>query len=919
MDTNKAESQDATLLIVEDLLESQLILKELINERFPKIKLIFVEKGEEGVQIAFSKKPDLIILDIGLPDITGFEVCAKIRGNTSTSHIPIIFLTAAYTGSEDRIRALEIGADAFITKPFERAELCAQIKAMLQISQARNIHIREKTDLDVLIHERTKALHQSELNYKKLFDSATIAIVIEQDGLIKLCNNKVYEYLGFSVNELVGQPYIDFVYPEDRQLLIEKHNYRVQTGANLSKYAFRLLTKQGTYIWAETEAIVSEWEGKPAVLGFLTDITKQVNAYMKLLQSEERYRNIFNNSSIGIYQTTPEGTYRTINMAFAQIYGYSSPENMIESVKNIGLQLYADPNDRLRLIELLDNGPGEVEHFEAQGKKRDGSLIWVSINARKVLDADTGEYYFEGTCSDITEKKEAQMALDQHSRLMKSLTDAAQDAILMMDHHGLISYWNPAAERIFGFTEHEALGQNLHKLIAPNKYHKAHLEAFEMFLLTGSGDAIGKTLELEALRKDGETITVELSLSAVLVNKNWHATGIMRDITERKQAELELKLAKVKAEESDKLKTAFLNNISHEIRTPFNGILGFISMILDEGIPAEEKQEFVEIINQSADRLMTTINNIVEMSRLQSSQLVLKLTEFRLLSVFENVVNHHKPEAAKKGIGLSIVNKLNEQQDLIKADREVLYYVLSHLINNAIKFTKAGVVVVEALPTPKGVRVAVKDTGIGIPMARQKDIFKKFTQADFSSTRQFEGSGLGLSIAAEYVNKLQSEIKLISEEGKGAEFYFVLPYAALPIQHEADESTHESVRKTTDNTASPTVLFAEDDDVSHEFLAKVLSKNGFSYIAARNGAQAVELFKANPKINLVIMDLRMPELDGFDATKAIRRINKSVPIVALTAYTLSDERRQAFDAGCNECLKKPINKDQILELVQKYL
>jgi PAS domain S-box-containing protein len=813
-----------------------------------------------------------------------------------------------------RVKALQAGGEAFLSKPFDKSELIAQIKAMLQLSEARQLQNREKTDLDALIYERTKALHQSELNYRMLFDNATVAIVIEQDGLIKLCNNKVHEYLGYAMSELVGQPYIDFIYPDDRQLIVEKHRQRIQANSILSKYAFRLLTKQGGYIWAETEAIVSDWEGKPAILGFLTDITKQVNAYLKLLQSEERYRNIFNNSSIGIYQTTPEGTYRTVNMAFAQIYGYSSPEEMIASVKNIGDELYADPSDRIRLLSMLNVSNAEVKNFETLAKKRDGGMVWVSINARMVMDADSGTRYFEGTCSDITEIKVAQIALDQHNRLMKSLTDAAQDAILMMDHHGLISYWNPAAERIFGFSEQETLGQNLHMLIAPIQYHPAHLEAFGKFLLTGSGDAIGKTVELEAIRKDGETISVELSLSAVLVNRNWHATGIIRDITQRKRAELELKQAKDKAEESDKLKTAFLNNISHEIRTPFNGILGFISMVLDE-----DKQEFVDIIHLSAERLMTTINNIVEMSRLQSGHLELKLTEFRLTSVFDSVLCNYKAEATKRGLSLSIVNQLDEYQDMVKADRDVLYYVLSHLINNAIKFTKEGAIVIEAQPTPEGVRVAVKDSGIGIPFARQKDIFKKFTQADFSSTRQFEGSGLGLSIAAEYVTKLQSEIKLISEEGKGAEFYFVLPTVHLQNHYLAEAPVQNTGVFSANSIPVPTILFAEDDDVSHEFVYKVLSKAGYAIFAAHNGAQAVELFKDNPQINLVIMDLRMPELDGFEATKAIRLLDGHVPIVVLTAYTLSDERRQAFDAGCNECLKKPISKEQILEMVQKYL
>lgn len=907
------------VLIIDDAHEIHLMLKQLISDAFADLRIAYANTGLHGIEMASLETPCVIILDLILPDLHGFEVCARLKQNPNLVLVPVIFLTGTQSEAEIRIRALEAGGEAFLTKPFDKAELLALLKAMIQLSEARHRLYSEKLELDKLVNDKTLVLKESHHNYQMLFDNATIAIVIEQDGIVKLCNKKVSEYLGFKPEQLMGKPYIDLIFPDDRLQIWEKHQQRMQTHAPLQKTAFRLITSDGGFIWVEAEAIFSEWEGKPANLGFLTDITRQVNAYQRLMVSEERYRNIFNNSSIGIYQTTPEGTYRTVNKAFAYIFGFDSPEQMVEDVKNIGIQLYANPDDRTKIVELLNKEPWEISNFETQGKKRDGTLFWASINARKVMDPVSGQQYFEGSCSDITDKKEAQIALDQHSRLIKSLTDAAQDAILMMDHHGMISYWNPAAERIFGFTEQEALGQNLHTLLAPSRYHQSHLEAYERFLTTGSGNAIGKTLELEAYRKDGETISVELSLSAVLVNENWHATGIMRDITQRKRAELELKHAKEKAEESDKLKTAFLNNISHEIRTPFNGILGFISMLLDDDIPKEDKQEFAEIIQLSAERLMTTINNIVEMSRLQSGELELKLAEFRLTSVFESLMYHYKPEAFKKGLGISIVSQLNDAQDLVHTDRDVLYYVLSHLMNNAIKFTKEGGIVIGAQPTDEGVRVSVKDSGIGIPITRQKDIFKKFTQADFSSTRQFEGSGLGLSIAAEYVSKLQSEIKLNSEEGQGAEFYFVLPSAKTYKPYVAELPVINKAMIDANSKTPPPILLAEDDDVSYEFVYKVLSKSGYTILAARNGADAIELFKDNPQIGLVIMDLRMPVLDGFEATKAIRKLNSVVPIVALTAYTLSDERRQAFDAGCNECLKKPINKDQILEMVKNYL
>jgi signal transduction histidine kinase/CheY-like chemotaxis protein len=394
----------------------------------------------------------------------------------------------------------------------------------------------------------------------------------------------------------------------------------------------------------------------------------------------------------------------------------------------------------------------------------------------------------------------------------------------------------------------------------------------------------------------------------------------------------ELKLAKEKAEESDKLKTAFLSNISHEIRTPMNGILGFSALLATPGLTGSEQEEYIEIMRQSGDRMLNIINDIVDISKIESGLARVDNTEADINNKTANIYSYFKPLAEEKGIAFSYKNGLFASQAVISTDHEKIYAILANLLKNAIKFSESGSIefgydvkmaaAMEHAPLPLPLhapllRFFVKDTGIGIPADRQQAVFERFVQADISDTRAFQGAGLGLSISKAYVEMLGGHIWLESEEGKGSTFYFTIPYHPVKSANAEPVSTHSSVGESTQNY-NLKILIAEDDPTSGTLLRLSLKKFGTQILLVSTGAEAVETCLQNPDTDLIMMDIKLPGIDGYEATRQIRQFNPNVVIIAQTANAMVNDSEKALEAGCNDYISKPINMDLLKGLVGKY-
>ncbi|MEI7724185.1 MAG: ATP-binding protein [Bacteroidota bacterium] len=382
----------------------------------------------------------------------------------------------------------------------------------------------------------------------------------------------------------------------------------------------------------------------------------------------------------------------------------------------------------------------------------------------------------------------------------------------------------------------------------------------------------------------------------------------------------ELVEAKDKAEQSDKLKSAFLANMSHEIRTPMNGILGFAGLLKEPDLTGKEQQEYIGIIEKSGARMLNIINNIIDIAKIESGIVEVDLHESNINEQIDFIYNFFKPEVEKKNIKLLYRNALTTNEAVITTDREKLYAILTNLVKNAIKYTFKGSIEIGYTlkdANPAELEFYVADTGIGIPKDRQDAIFERFIQADITDKEAYQGAGLGLSISKAFVEMLGGKIRVESEEGRGSKFYFTIPYVSVSeIQTiHAPLSLDSQIINQIKNLK---ILIAEDDETSEMLLVRVIDSLSHEVLRSTTGSEAVEICRKNPDIDLVLLDIRMPGMNGYEAARLIRQFNQEVVIIAQTAYGLSGDKEKAIKAGCNDYLSKPIGKDELLVMIQKY-
>ena len=394
------------------------------------------------------------------------------------------------------------------------------------------------------------------------------------------------------------------------------------------------------------------------------------------------------------------------------------------------------------------------------------------------------------------------------------------------------------------------------------------------------------------------------------VNKN------LEEIVENRTRELVAE--KNKAEQSDKLKSAFLANMSHEIRTPMNGILGFARLLKDPGLTGEDQQEFIKIIEKSGARMLNIINDIVDISKIEAGLMQVEIKESKINEQIEYIHTFFKPEAERKGLQLYLKNSLTANETIIKTDREKLYAILTNLVKNAIKYTHFGSIELGCEKKGEYLVFFVKDTGIGIPKDRHEAIFERFIQADIADKQAYQGAGLGLSISEAYVKMLDGKIWVESEEGKGSTFFFTIPYNSVTEAQSVNASIIKK-NEVENQIENLKVLIAEDDETSDALITRVIKKNCKEVLHSKTGFETVEICRNNSDIDFVLMDIRMPDMNGYEAARQIRQFNKTVVIIAQTAFGLTGDRKKAIDAGCNDYLSKPIDNVLLMALIQKHL
>lgn len=538
-------------------------------------------------------------------------------------------------------------------------------------------------------------------------------------------------------------------------------------------------------------------------------------------------------------------------------------------------------------------------------KERNAEINEINLNLQK-------------TNNELAKQKEL-ITKEQHEseKFYGMLLQSANDGISFYDSNWNLKYANPAFYSMIGLnsSSYEDLIQD--DLLHPDD--KDYPVKRDKALLNNG------LYECEVRIRHREGHYINLSSRSVTVrNDNNEVLGsltISRDITRLRQVHEDLIRANFEAEASNKLKTSFLANISHEIRTPLNSVVGFSNLLLANDLTNEVKEEYIENINHNSEKLLQIIGDIIDLSRLESSQIEISYEESSLSSIVNEIIEEARQviKRNEKSIILNVKNHFEDIGDLIFTDRIWLKRVLNHLMDNAIKFTLEGSIEFSYSKENENIVFIIKDTGIGISKESLSYIFEEFRQEISGHQRPFEGLGIGLTLAKEVVERMGGKIYVTSEKGIGSEFSFSIPFRPAGSNRNRNKSFISDQSISTINWSSRKCLLVDDNKDVLIYLNRVLLDTGVTILTARSGFEAIEMIKSIPDIDVVLLDMQMPEMNGIEATKEIRKIRNNLPIIAQTAFIFEDDKDIIMEAGCDACLIKPIRKEHLLTVMSSFV
>ena len=640
----------------------------------------------------------------------------------------------------------------------------------------------------------------------------------------------------------------------------------------------------------------------------------EIEALKHRALNAEKFQSFIIDSAIdAIITFTEDGVISSWNRAAQGMFGYTSEEIIHQSILQIISDKYLEYKDLNRLIKVwIQNKAGKTSELVA--RKKDGTEFPVELSVSRWQSED--QNLITGIIRDVSERKNAHIELQKlHSALKKS-----KEIVFMTDVDGVFSFVNDQFSNLYGFEPYEVLGIKTPRILKSPK-NKRDFKAFWNTLLNKQG--IPAT-QYTNITKYGEIIDVEGSADPIIDSQGniIGFIGIQRDIRQRIVVLDSLKEALSKAQESDKLKSEFLANISHELRTPLNAIIG-LSSLIDSETSIDEVLEYNDIIKSSGDHLLNIVENLIDISMIESKQLKSHKQPLKLKAVLQELdelMRIKQKHFHKNHLEFNLIIPEEYQEQTLNTDKIKLIKIFKSLIDNAFYFTNEGYINYgytmyhsEGKPV---IKFFVEDTGIGIHEENQTTIFDLFRQVDGSLSRTHEGMGTGLSIAKKLVTLLGGTIWVNSVVGQGSTFFFTIPFEET--QETQDEpkplKTKEVVLK------DKLILIVEDDASNFEYFKHFFERYDIQYIWAKNGEMAVNYCKEHPNIDLVLMDINLPILNGYEASKQIKKLYPDLLIVAQSAYVYDYDydKNKLMEAGIKDYLIKPITVETLLEALKSY-
>ncbi len=757
---------------------------------------------------------------------------------------------------------------------------------------------------NVKLQEQVK---ESEEKFRLISTSAQDAIImIDNDGNIIYWNPSAEKTLGYTSVEVIGKNLHKLLAPKKMYNLYQQKFPTFQKtgkGNAIGKISELLaIKKNGEVIPVELSLSKMKISDKWGAVGILRDISIRKKAEIELKKSEEKFRNLFNVSTDPILIVDRSGKIIEVNDVAVKTFGYSIEEFRKLNVSDIDVLLGEDQINA-SLNELNEK---LYQRFETIVLSKDKREIPVDVSAR--LIEYEGKKASISIARDITERKLAEKELRESELKLKTILNEIQAGVIIIDKETkTVTDLNPAAAKMIGYKKNEIVGKSCFDLICP----------FEICQLeTDTKICDGK--EGEIVTALGNNLAIIKNVAQVELQGRKYIIESFVDITEQKKLQQGLIDALERAKESDQLKSAFLATMSHELRTPLNAVIGFSDLIMD-GLDQDNVTEMARLINQNGNELLKIIESIFEISMLQSKLARVETHIFSVVELFasvKQVLNTQLLKEGKTNIATFYQPDPNKKYFEIKTDKNKLLQILSNFISNAVKFTDEGEIEYGFKVHNNDIEFFIRDSGIGIPEEKQQIIFDEFRQVDDSHTRKHGGLGLGLALTKELAKILDGEVKVQSRKGNGSTFCFMLKDA---IVVSIEKTSIEKISTSGFNFTGKTILVAEDMESNYLYLRRILQKTHAKILWAQNGIDAVNMIRQNPSIDLVLMDIRMPGLNGYEATKQIKAMNPDIFVIAQTAFAMLRDKDKAIKSGCDDYLAKPIKQDVLLNTIKKFL
>ena len=765
--------------------------------------------------------------------------------------------------------------------------------------QNKKLLIETQKNKEILVK-----LANAEKNYRTIIENSPIPILVHLDGKFIYVNDETVKFIQLKNKEdIIGKSIIDFIHP-DSQEFAKENIKKVLEGDKPKLVEEKFLTIKG-----ETRNVLLNtgqfiYDNKTAIVAAFVDVTE-------IKKSEEQIKIIskgIDTSPASIVITDVSGDIQFVNPKFVEVTGYTKEEAFGENprVLKSGYHNAKFYDEMWGAISNGDSWRGEI-----QNKRKNGDLYWEYAIISPIHNDKGHITHYIAIKEDVTRRKEIEKKLLKNEKHFKTLYNTAPDGIFEIDNEGVIINCN------IEFAN--SVRVNKSKLIGTKA--SGYIENKKLFARLFTQLKAKGFIESEVVQENGDgTKTIVWRKVTSVYDKDGNFTGAIaynREITEIKEAERQLTEAKDKAEESDRLKSAFLSNMSHEIRTPLNAIIGFSELISRQNIQGIERSKYSEYIKHNSKVLLNLINDIIDVSKIEANQIKVVEAAVHMNNMFTELHQIFTEENKKSNKNVDMKLIITDENIIIKSDEYRIRQIITNLVVNAIKFTEKGTITYGYYIKDDNLYLFVKDTGQGINSEFSSKIFDRFIKIN-KNNNNASGTGLGLSIVKSLTELLGGQIEVKSEENVGTEFIIKMPCCKMKLS-EVNEKEDKFDTSSLD-WSDKTILVAEDDEFNFIVLEESLKPSKVKIIHANNGLEAVKLFKQfKNEIDLVLMDIQMPGMNGYDATKELIKIDSNVKVIAQTAFAMADERNHSIEVGCIDYITKPIDIDTLNLLLANYL